>query len=156
MRISFTKLSGKYDEMAVQRMGKTEVIPCPQQRIIPHDMVHFAVESTLGRRGFLGRVGNGEAAEFNMGAEAEGDGVERLVEVFQGDAWSGGDSDPADMLDLYRVTCRARGCNPLPISEADIRLVRECMQALDQEWQALRVGDTMVLELHASPDHAGE
>jgi len=87
-------------------------------------MVHFAVESTLHKRGFLGRVRDGEAASFQMGAESESDGVERLVEVFQGDAWSGGDSSPEDMLALYRVTCQARGCTALPVGPSDIVAVR--------------------------------
>ena len=147
MRIAFTKLDGKYDRMTVWRGADAEVIPCPKQRIIPHDMVHFAVESTLQQRGFLTRMRDGEAAGFDMAPEAESDGVERLVEVFQGDAWSGGDSGPDDMLALYRVTCRARACEPLAVAPSDILAVRACIDALDARWQALPIGESMVLEL---------
>lgn len=48
-------------------------------------MVHYAVEHTLSARGFLGRVRDGEAASFRMVGEPDSDGVERLVEVIQGD-----------------------------------------------------------------------
>jgi hypothetical protein len=147
VRISFTKGSGKYDRISVLRDGQAEVIDCPKQRIIPHDMVHYAVESTLHRRGFLGRVVAGEAADFRMAAEAESDGVERLVEVFQGDAWSGGDSPAEDMIALYQVTCRARECPPLPVTAEDIVAVRHRIAELDRQWQALPVGQTMTLEL---------
>ena len=147
MKISFTRLNGKYDQMTVWRGEATETVQCPKQRIIPHDMVHFAVESTLHKRGFLGRVRDGESASFQMGAESESDGVERLVEVFQGDAWSGGDSSPEDMLALYRVTCQARGCTALPVGPSDIVAVRECIGALGEQWQALPVGGSVVLEL---------
>jgi len=147
MHFSFTKGSGKYDQMTVRRNGTTEVIDCPKQRIIPHDMVHYAVESTLHKRGFLGRVRDGEAANFQMMAEPVSDGVERLVEVFQGDAWSGGDSAPLDMIDLYQVTCRARECPPLAVTADDILAVRERIAELDRQWQALPVGQTMTLEL---------
>lgn len=147
VKISFTKLDGKHDQMTVWRGDATEITQCPKQRIIPHDMVHFAVESTLHKRGFLGRVRDGEAASFQMGAESESDGVERLVEVFQGDAWSGGRSSPEDMLALYQVTCQARGCTALPLSPSDIVAVRECIGALDERWQALPVGGSVVLEL---------
>lgn len=147
MRISFTKGSGKYDQMSVLRNGATEVINCPKQRIIPHDMVHYAVESTLHKRGFLGRVRDGEAANFQMAAESESDGVERLVEVFQGDAWSGGNSSAEDMISLYQVTCHARECPPLPVAPEDILAVRNRIAELDQQWQVLPVGQSITLEL---------
>ena len=147
MRISFTKLNGKYDHMTVWRGEVAETIQCPKQRIIPHDMVHFAVESTLHKRGFLARVVAGEAADFQMNAEPESDSVERLVEVFQGDAWSGGDSSPEDILDLYQVTCQARDCEALPVSRQDIVAVRDCIACLDAQWQALPAGHSMEFEL---------
>lgn len=146
MRITFTKGSGKHDQMFIHRGDATAVIDCPKQRIIPHDMVHFAVESTLRKRGFLGRIRDGEAATFQMGADPESDGVERLVEVFQGDAWSGGTSPPAEMIELYRVTCDARQCPPLQVTVADILAIRDRMAELDREWQALPVGQSVTLE----------
>lgn len=147
MKISFLKRAGKYDQMLIHRGDSVETVDCPKQRIIPHDMVHYAVESTLQKRGFLGRVRDGESADYKMGAEPESDGVERLVEVFQGDAWSGGASSPADMLGLYQVTCSARKCSPLPVSSTDILAVRQCISELEQQWQALPVGQPLSLEL---------
>ena len=147
MKISFIKGSGKFDRMLVDRGAATETVDCPKQRIIPHDMVHYAVECTLHKRGFLSRIRDGEAANFRMRAESESDGVERLVEVFQGDAWSGGTSAPADMLELYQVTCRARQCPPLPVTEDDILVIRGVIADLDRQWQALPVGKTFSLEL---------
>ncbi|HLI19090.1 MAG TPA: hypothetical protein VKV22_12580 [Rhodanobacteraceae bacterium] len=47
-------------------------------------MVHYVVESTLQRRGYLTRVRDGKRADMRMRGEAESDGVERLVEVIQG------------------------------------------------------------------------
>lgn len=146
MRVSFTKGSGKYDQMSIARNGATEVIDCPKQRIIPHDMVHYAVESTLHQRGFLGRVRDGEAANFQMAPQSESDGVERLVEVFQADAWSGGGSPPEDMIALYHVTCRARECPALPVRAEDILAVRARITELDRQWQALAAGQSMTLE----------
>ncbi len=150
MQATFTKGSGKFDRMTVQRAdGSEEHVDCPKQRIIPHDMVHYAVESTLQRRGFLGRVRDGESAGFAMQAEAESDGVERLVEVFQGDAWSGGATPPEEMLGLYQVTCRERACPALHVTAADMQAVRERIEQLDREWQALPVGGSLTLGLAA-------
>ena len=147
VKIVFVKGSGKYDRMQVRRGDTVETVDCPKQHIIPHDMVHFAVESVLQARGFLSRVRDGEAATFTMATEAESDGVERLVEVFQGDAWSGGDSPPEDMLALYQVTCEARQCPPLALGADDILAVRACIADLDRRWRAVPVGDALELEL---------
>lgn len=144
--LSFEKGAGKIDRLKITRAdGSTNLIECPKQRIIPHDMVHFAVESQLEARGFLGRVRDGEAAALTMAGEAESDGVERLVEVFQGDAWSGGTADAAAMIDLYRVTCDARGCPALPIDAALIDAVRARIAELDGQWAAVPVGGTLAL-----------
>ena len=147
MELIFTKGAGKYDRMHVVNGDIVETIDCPKQRIIPHEMVHYAVERTLEKRGFLGRVRDGEPAGFRMVPEAESDGVERLVEVFQGDAWSGGDSSPEDMLDLYRVTCAARECPALPVGIDDLVSVRDTIRELDKQWQALAIGESMSLRL---------
>jgi hypothetical protein len=101
----------------------------------------------LQKRGFLGRVRDGEPANFQMNPDSQSDGVERLVEVFQGDAWSGGNATPEDMLDLYRVTCTARQCPPLPIRADDIGSVRDKIHELDAQWQALAIGGSMTLHI---------
>jgi len=145
MQIRFTKGTGKYDAMQITRGDSIETIACPKQGIIPHDMVHFAVESTLQKRGFLSRVREGEPASFQMGAEPESDGVERLVEVIQADAWSGGNTSPAEVLDLYQVTCVARACDALPIVADDIVAIRRHIRALHLQWQSLAAGQSIEL-----------
>ncbi len=148
MKIVFTKGSGKYDLMEVFRQnGPAARVECPKQGIIPHDMVHYAVEHTLQARGFLGRVKAGEAAGFQMKPEARSDAIERLVEVFQGDAWSGGKSSGADIIDMYRVTCFARECPAWPLDEAAIQAVRHAMASLSAQWQAVQPGGALHLEL---------
>jgi|SRR5690242_4352854 len=148
MKLVFIKGSGKFDRMEVVRdEGATERIDCPKQRIIPHDMVHYAVESTLEKRGFLTRVREGAPADFRMLPEAESDGVERLVEVFQGDAWSGGDSAAADMLDIYRVTCAERACPMLAVAETDMDAIRARIAELTAQWDALPVGQSLALSM---------
>ncbi|HSM99837.1 MAG TPA: hypothetical protein VLS52_02375 [Rudaea sp.] len=148
MQLIFTKGSGKHDRMDVVRDGAAaESIDCPKQGIIPHDMVHYAVESTLHKRGFITRALDGEVASFQMQAEPESDGVERLVEVFQADGWSGWNSDPAEMLDLYRVTCMARQCEPLTVRHDDIEAVRARILDLTVQWQSVPVGKSLALQM---------
>lgn len=154
MELVFTRGAGKYDRMTVRRHGRPdETIDCPKQGIIPHDMVHYAVESILDARGFLGRVAHGETANFQMASDPVSDGVERLVEVFQGDGWSGGTSSAAEMIDLYRLTCDARGCPMLPIDGATIDAIRGRIGELTIAWAAVPVGGE--LRLAFTPSLAG-
>lgn len=44
MDVRFTKGNGKYDRMTMQRGDRVETIECPKQRIVPHGMIHSAVE----------------------------------------------------------------------------------------------------------------
>jgi hypothetical protein len=148
MKIVFTKGPAKYDFMDVYRDGKlVERVECPKQGMIPHDMVHYAVEHTLHTRGFLERVKEGEPAGFQMKAEAESDAVERLVEVFQGDEWSGGNTSPADMIEMYRVTCQARECPALELDDESIMAVRAEIADLTMRWKEIKVGDSLRLQL---------
>jgi hypothetical protein len=146
MQFIFTKGAGKYDKVAVMRAdAPAEVMESPKQGIIPHDMVHYAVESVLHVTGFLGRVLEGEAASYTMASQAQSDGVERLVEVVQADAWAGFNSAPADMLALYQVTCDERQCPPLALQAHDIDAVRTRILELTSQWQNTAVGASMTL-----------
>ena len=146
MEIRFTKGAGKYDRMEVVRdNGGRANVDCPKQGIIPHDMVHYAVESVLAKRGFIARVAAGEVAAFNMNVEDETDGVERLVEVLQADGWSGWQSTAEDILSLYKSTCGARSCHPLDVGANDIEVVRERILALTAQWEAIPTGGALSL-----------
>jgi hypothetical protein len=148
MKIAFTKGSGKYDLMEILRPGKPpERVNCPKQRIIPHDMVHYAIEHTLKARGFLGRVKDGEASSFQMAPELESDSVERLVEVFQGDEWSGGNSSASEIIEIYQLTCTARQCPPLPIDDSAVQAVKATIADLTHRWQIVAIGESLHLEL---------
>ncbi len=147
MRLVFTRGAGKMDRLEMIHAGRApEFLDCPKQRIIPHDMIHYAVETVLDARGFIGRVAAGEAAVLTMSAEPESDGVERLVEAIQGDAWSGDAARAEDVIDLYRVTCEARGCPMLPVDAAAIDAIRTRIAELTVAWDAVPVGGTMALD----------
>lgn len=124
MKLIFTNGSGKTDQLEIYNASVApQALTSPKQRIIPHEMVHYASEHTLHQHGFLHRLREGETAIFTMTAHADADGVERLVEVFQGDAWLGSNVTAADMIEMYRVTCHARECPMLAVNEAAIEAV---------------------------------
>jgi hypothetical protein len=149
MDLLFTKGSGKIDRLEIRRAdGSVAQIECPKQRIIPHDMVHYAVESVLAAHGFLSRVRDGEGAAFTMASAAESDGVERLVEAMQGEGWSGA-ADSAAVIDLYRITCEARDCPMLDVDETTIDAIRELIADLTRQWDAVPVGGVLTLSFAA-------
>jgi hypothetical protein len=147
MRLTFTKRDAKRDDLVIEREGfEPEKISNPKQRIIPHDMVHYGVESVLSHRGFLSLVAEGQGAGFaTAGGESE-DAVERLVEAFQAEMW-GGRVPAAELLDTYRLGCEARGHGAVPVSAEDVEAVRIRLDDLTAEWSAVPVGGSMTLEM---------
>lgn len=147
MRLTFTKRNGKYDELSVERDGRApETIPCPKQGIIPHDMVHYAVESTLSHRGFLGLLADGQAAAFTtVGGEAE-EALERLVEVFQAEMWGGSVSTP-ELLGTYHHACIARGHPAVPVSTEDVDAIRDRLDQLTSAWSQVPTNASLTLDM---------
>jgi hypothetical protein len=148
VKLTFTKGSGKYDRLdIVAADGPRSTIDCPKQGIIPHDMVHFAVEAVT-RPGFLGLIAAGGDGGFRLGLDdRHARSVERLVEMFQGEGWSGGPMPDDDFIALYRVTCEERGDTPLPISGDTIAATRTRIADLTQRWAAVPLGGQLVLTL---------
>ena len=147
MRLIFTKRDGKYDDLLIERPDQpSETISCPKQRIIPHDMVHFAVESALEHGGFLGLVAGGEAAAFTTtGGDAE-EAIERLVECFQAEMW--GERVPAaELIATYELACDARGHPVAPVSAADVANIRARLDDLTARWAAVPVNGSLTVEL---------
>ena len=146
MRLTFTKRAGKYDDLVIERAdGARETMPNPKQGIIPHDMVHFAIESVLARRGFLSRVAGGEALAFTTaGGEAE-ESVERLVEAFQAEMW-GGRVPAEELRHAYELGCEARGHPALPVTDEDIAAIRDRLDELTAAWAEVPVDGSMTLE----------
>ena len=149
MRLVFTKGAGKFDRLDITTAaGPQPPIDCPKQGIIPHDMVHFAVESEVCVTGFLGGIAAGGDAGFAAGGDdPHHRAVERLVETFQAEAWGGAPYDDADFIALYQVTCAAREDAPLALDGVILAAIRARLAALAVDWAALPVGGAMALEL---------
>jgi hypothetical protein len=147
MRLTFTKRGGKYDDLVIDRDGRApEKISCPKQGIIPHDMVHYAVESALAHRGFLGLVADGAAAAFETTGGDSEEAIERLVEVFQAEMW-GGRVPSAEFIATYEHACDAREHPAAPISPEDVGAIRATLDALTEQWSKVAVNESLILEL---------
>lgn len=145
MRLTFTKREGKYDDLVVERDGRPlEAIACPKQGIIPHDMVHYAVESIVAERGFLSLVADGQAAGFQVAGDETSEAIEQLVETFQAEMWSG--RVPAeDLIAMYEHACHARAHAVAPVSPTDVALIRARIDELTSQWSAVPVGGALTL-----------
>ena len=147
MRLTFTKRAGKYDDLLIERDGRTApVMPCPKQGIIPHDMVHYALESTLGARGFLGLIADGEDAAYTTKGGAPEEAVERLVEVFQAEMWGGRVPAP-ELIAVYEHACDAHGHPCVPVSPDDVEAVRRRLDQLSSQWSGLSENASLTLEM---------
>jgi hypothetical protein len=147
MFLTFTKRDGKYDDLVIERAGASpEKISCPKQGIIPHDMVHYAVESCLAHSGFLAMVAGGKEAAFTtQGGESE-EAIERLVESFQAEMW-GGRVSAEDLLDTYKLACEARGHAPVQVSASDVEGIRASLDDLTERWAQVPVNGSLTLEI---------
>ncbi len=146
MRLVFTKTNGKYDILHVERSGEGVVaIQCPKQGIIPHDMVHFAVETVVRAGGFLTRLTEGESLADTMVGTVEGDAVEGIVLCLQAELWSQPMS-AEDFLASYYAACEARGHRAIPLSQDEITLLRTSIADLTHRWAAVPVQGTLVLD----------
>jgi hypothetical protein len=143
VRLHFGKGAGKYDALRIERAGMAdEVIQCPKQGIIPHDMVHYAVESVVPHRGFLSLLKDGQAAGFAMEADGAAQAVERLVEMFQAELW-GGRVAAAELLAMYVHACGEEGAAAVSVEE--VEAIRAAIDALGEEWARVPVGGGMVV-----------
>ena len=157
MKLVFTKSGGsnpaKYDRLdIVTAAGPQPPIDCPKQGIIPHDMVHFAVEAEVATLGFLGGIATGGDSGFAAGADnPHHRAVERLVETVQAEAWGGAPVPDAEFMALYDITCDARGDMPLALVAATLAAIRARLADLTDRWQAVPAGGTLSLWLDPPP-----
>jgi hypothetical protein len=149
MQLLFTKGPGKVDWLDITtEAGLRPRIDCPKQRIIPHDMVHFAVEAEIAASGFLRLIaGGGDSGVRAALDNAMAQSVERLVEMFQGEGWSDTRLEDADFAALYATTCDERGDTPLPLTPALLQAIRARIDALSAQWAAVPVGGSLALTL---------
>jgi len=119
----------KYDRLRYVRADGSETVsPMPRQGTLPHDLVHYVVESTLPlRHGFLSLVAMGADAAFVMQAvhdranadvETEAVQAEAIVEALQTQLWSA-NFVREDFDEGVRGACAARGKPALDFAGID-------------------------------------
>jgi hypothetical protein len=140
----------------IRKDGSETATAMPRQGILPHDLVHYVVESGLGwREGFLGLVAAG--ADIGFAMEQTHDPARRMtadqaihaeavVESLQAQLWSGA-FDEELFIDGVRGACEVRG-RGVPMLAAGIGSVLfEQALALNACWQQLPFHGALVLDM---------
>jgi hypothetical protein len=148
----------KYDQLrCVRRDGSESSCPMPRQGILPHDLVHFVVESGMGwKHGFLGQVAAGRDISFateyahdpqNREAADQVIQAEALVESLQAQLWSGA-FDAGMFLEGLRGACAVRGREAPDLSGVDVEaaLFRRALE-LGARWQQVPFYASLELEM---------
>ena len=142
----------KYDQLrCVRRDGSATGCPMPRQGILPHDLIHYVVESTLDwRHAFYGMVAAG--ADIGPAMEQSHDPANRaladqavhaeaVVESLQAQLWSAGADpgafDDAMFLEGVRGACTARGRSLPVLLDGSGRRLFDAVLALNARWEAL-------------------
>ena len=154
----------KYDVLRfVRNNGSCTDAVMPRQGILPHDLVHYVVESALPlRHGFLSLVARGADAQFVMEAvhdaadkdvEAEAVQAEAIVEGLQAQLWSGAFDEEAFLAGAASA-CTARGKQPFDFAGLDANLgatLYDRALALLERWNATPCYSTLTLEFSPQP-----
>lgn len=168
MHIIFTKAATGAD-IAVRRAdGSSADSFLPAKGPVPHDAVHYFVERELGvAKGFWGLVAAGHHPEdiAEMAKQAghasakraeapdpsfvEAIQVERIVEAFEADHWSGGRGDPAQLSYLADAGCAQSLVPPFPLDAGTVARVRAAIADFAARWAVIAPGDSMSLDWDA-------
>lgn len=148
---------------ARRRDGSVERANVPHKGPVAHDLVHFAVETELGMEsGFWGLIAAGYAPQkIAKMAKAAGHAsakrattpdadfvqaiqVERIVESFEAESWSGG-SDNDSLRAMARAGCDQSLVDCPELIDETLDRVRDRLNQLAGQWSAIAVGETLTL-----------
>lgn len=149
--------SDRYDVLRmVRNNGSCTETLMPRQAVLPHDLLHYVVESALPlRHGFLSQLALGHEAEQLKRAvrdpatgtvAPEAVQTEAIVEQLQRQL-SAGRFDLASFLDSAAQACAVRAQPPFDFSPYDVQsCLYERALALHRQWSTAPYFSTLSLE----------
>ena len=141
--IRFTKTNRKMDVVEYEADSKLVArLENPKQGIIPHDLVHAIIESTLGVRGFTDLIFDGQKPEFAMKVDGEAWLAESMVEAIQGMLWSG-TLDHKQFTDWVATICSQRNVPSVEISGEEFFELELKIDEMTQKWKCLEVDSAL-------------
>jgi hypothetical protein len=165
MRITITKGEREDRIEALRGDGSHVATTFPKKGPLPHDLVHFVVESELAiRDGFWGMVAGGRHPEEIADlAKAAGHAsakraaipdesivaivqAERAVECFEADLWGGSHGDPQTFREVIAAGCAQSLVPALGLSDESLQRIRARLVELRGQWGKMGRGESLVLD----------
>lgn len=147
----------KYDQLrCVRSDGSTTSTMMPRQGVLPHDLIHYVVETALAyRHGFLGMVAAGADISYameqshsyaNPALAQQATHAEAIVESLQAQLWSGA-FDRAMFDAGLESACAMRGCAAPVLGDAGAgQALYDAALLMAQRWQQLAYCSALELE----------
>lgn len=148
--------SDKYDQLNFVRAdGSSSQCSMPRQGILPHDLIHYIVESALATKfGFLSLVAQGADPTFVMESvhdkskpqvSVEAVQVEAIVEALQTQLWAG-KFDTEMFIYAADMACTARNTIAYSVNGLDLEgMLYKPALALAQDWAAVKPSSALEL-----------
>ncbi len=156
MLVRFTKHPAAidHDSISCVRLDGTSTSGQLARRgVLPHEAIHFVVETTMGwRDAFFGRVAAGDTLEnagrtlhdprIDWAKHVQGLQCEALVACLEAEQW-GGPSDPATFALKLITDCRRAGVTPPDIDADEVARVRTALREFGAAWRPLLPGQSL-------------
>jgi hypothetical protein len=144
----------------IRKDGSIDELVLPRQGILPHDLVHYVVESQFAlANGFLSLIARGASASFIMELAHLGDvnkieeaavQVEAIVEALQTQLWNGSYEHEYFIYGIQTACAARKIATPdLPSSELGHTLFQHALD-LNHQWQSVAPYEEMELEFSKS------
>ncbi len=154
IKLTFHKGGGKKKNSVVIESDRQKLVfKAWEHKIIPHEMVHYAVESVFGElKGFIKLIGEGATEEEIEGRKAglSASYIEYLVGAFQYELWGMSSSDDQIFLQNFQ-NFKDEGKKIFSADEyfefvPDLKRIETCrrlLQNLTDEWNILPPGEEL-------------
>jgi hypothetical protein len=156
MLVRFTKdppATGHDTLTCVRPDGSATSAALQRQGVLPHEAIHFVVETSLGwRDAMFGDVERGATLEeahlkLHGGSRAwskmtQALQTEALVDALQTEQWSGA-HDPAAFAEQLIAACRRKGVPPPDVTAEEIDRVRTAVREFGAAWRPLAPGRSL-------------
>lgn len=153
MLVRFTKnrtAAGADAYSCTRPNGTTTRAEMTRQGTLPHEAIHFVVESTLGwHDAFFGRIARGASAAETTEklhslpksgrTDPQAQQAEALVACLGKEQWAG-PTDPAAFAEHLVQECRRRGVPPPDITADEVERVRTALREFGAQWRPLPPG----------------
>jgi hypothetical protein len=143
MRITITKGEREDRIEALRSDGSHVATSFPKKGPLPHDLVHFVVESELAKAAGHASAKRAGVADASIIAIVQ---AERAVECFEADLWGGSHGDPQTFREVIAAGCAQSLVPAIGLSDESLQRIRARLVELRGQWGKMGRGESLVLD----------